>query len=54
MEAAGQNILAMLYGGIPVRRGEYDRQPLEKLLHVLRSGLPVLMAPEGRRSHALV
>lgn len=47
----GQNILAMLYGGIPVRRGEYDRQPLEKLLHVLRSGLPVLMAPEGRRSH---
>lgn len=47
----GQNILAVLYGGIPVRRGEYDRQPLEKILLALRSGYPVLLAPEGHRSH---
>lgn len=47
----GQNILAQLYGGIPVRRGEYDRQPLQRLLRALHSGRPVLMSPEGRRSH---
>lgn len=47
----GQNILAVLYGGIPVQRGEYDRQPLERLLWALRSGYPALLAPEGRRSH---
>ncbi len=47
----GQNVLAALYGGIPVRRGEYDRQPLQRLLWALRSGRPVLMSPEGRRSH---
>jgi 1-acyl-sn-glycerol-3-phosphate acyltransferase len=47
----GQNILAVLYGGIPVQRGEYDRQPLVKILWALRSGRPVLMSPEGHRSH---
>ncbi|MBN1538464.1 MAG: 1-acyl-sn-glycerol-3-phosphate acyltransferase [Anaerolineales bacterium] len=47
----GQNILAILYRGIPVRRGEYDRQPLERMLQALRSGFPVLLAPEGHRSH---
>ncbi len=47
----GQNILAAAYGGIPVHRGEYDRQPLERILWALRSGRPVLMSPEGHRSH---
>ncbi len=47
----GQSTLARLYGGIPVRRGEYDRQLLETMLAVLKSGRPLLLAPEGARSH---
>jgi 1-acyl-sn-glycerol-3-phosphate acyltransferase len=49
----GQSTLASWYGGIPVHRGEYNRQALQNLLAVLRSGRPLLIAPEGGRSHAL-
>jgi 1-acyl-sn-glycerol-3-phosphate acyltransferase len=49
----GQNILARLWGGIPVHRGEYDRAAVEGVLSALRSGYPLLIAPEGGRSHAL-
>jgi len=49
----GQNILAMLYGGIQVRRGEYDRKVIDMALAALRSGHPLLIAPEGGRSHTL-
>lgn len=52
-ERKGQSILARLYGGIRVHRGEYDRKLIETLLNVLRSGYPLLIAPEGGRSHAL-
>ena len=48
----GQNILARLWGGIPVHRGEYDRAMFETVLAVLRKGYPLLIAPEGGRSHA--
>ncbi len=47
----GQATLARLYGGIPVHRGQYDRQLVEKMLNVLRSGFPLAIAPEGGRSH---
>ncbi|MFM8319270.1 MAG: lysophospholipid acyltransferase family protein [Chloroflexota bacterium] len=47
----GQNVLAKLYGGIQVHRGEYDRQLVEVMLRVLGSGRPLLLAPEGGRSH---
>ncbi|MBM3152094.1 MAG: 1-acyl-sn-glycerol-3-phosphate acyltransferase [Chloroflexi bacterium] len=47
----GQGILVQLYGGIPVHRGEYDRQLMDTVLDVLRSGRPLLIAPEGERSH---
>ncbi len=50
-ERPGQGILARLYGGIPIHRGEVDRQMLEGVLSVLRSGRPLMMAPEGGRSH---
>jgi len=49
----GQNILARLYGGIPVHRGEVDRAMLDAVLRVLRAGRPLLMAPEGGRSHEI-
>jgi 1-acyl-sn-glycerol-3-phosphate acyltransferase len=47
----GQNVLARLWGGIPVHRGDYDRAMFETVLAVLRSGYPLLIAPEGGRSH---
>jgi len=38
------------YGTIPVHRGEYDRQALERVLKVLRSGFPLVISPEGGRT----
>jgi 1-acyl-sn-glycerol-3-phosphate acyltransferase len=49
----GQSTLVRLYGGIPVHRGEYDRRVLETILSALSSGRPLLIAPEGGRSHTL-
>lgn len=47
----GQSMLAKLYGGIPIQRGQYDRRVIDMTLSVLRSGYPLLLAPEGGRSH---
>ena len=47
----GQNILARMWGGIPVHRGDYDRVMFETVLAVLKTGYPLLIAPEGGRSH---
>ncbi len=47
----GQKYLAQLWGGIPVHRGEYDRAAMEGVISALRSGYPLLIAPEGGRSH---
>ena len=48
----GQGQLARLYHAIKVHRGEYDRAVFDKALAVLESGRPLLMSPEGGRSHA--
>jgi len=48
----GQNILAVLWGGIPVHRGDFDRAAVSGVLSALRGGSPLLIAPEGGRSHA--
>lgn len=50
-ERPGQGTLAQLYGGIKVHRGEYDRQLMDTVLNALQSGYPLLIAPEGGRSH---
>ena len=50
-ERSGQSALARGYGGIPIHRGEYDRRIMDTLLAVLRSGRPLLISPEGGRSH---
>lgn len=47
----GQNILVRLYGVIPVHRYDYDRALFDKALAALRAGRPLLLAPEGGRSH---
>jgi 1-acyl-sn-glycerol-3-phosphate acyltransferase len=49
----GQNILVRGYHGIPVHRGEFDRQALSSMIAVLQSGRPLLLAPEGGRTHEL-
>ncbi len=49
----GQAQLVRIYHGIPVHRGEYDRELFDKISAVLRAGRPLLMAPEGGRSHHL-
>jgi 1-acyl-sn-glycerol-3-phosphate acyltransferase len=51
-ERPGQNVLARLYGGIQVHRGEYDRQLVETMTAALESGYPLLIAPEGGRTHS--
>ncbi len=47
----GQGQLLRLYGVIPVHRGDYDRTLLTKIISILQSGRPLLIAPEGARSH---
>ncbi len=49
----GQGLLVRLYYGIPVHRGEFDRTLLETMISVLNSGKPLLLAPEGGRTHDL-
>ena len=44
----GKALLTRLYGAIPIDRDRYDRLALEKVVLTLKSGAPVLMAPEGR------
>ena len=52
-DRTGQSVLVRLYGGIPVHRGEYDRKLIDTLLSVLKAGSPLLIAPEGGRTHTL-
>jgi 1-acyl-sn-glycerol-3-phosphate acyltransferase len=47
----GQGQLLKLYGVIPVHRGEYDRALLQRIVSTIKSGYPLLIAPEGGRSH---
>jgi 1-acyl-sn-glycerol-3-phosphate acyltransferase len=47
----GQGQLLRAYGVIPVHRGDFDRAVLVKIVRILKSGLPLLIAPEGGRSH---
>ena len=46
-----QGKIVALYGATPVHRGSYDRVLIDDMLATLRSGRPLLIAPEGGRSH---
>lgn len=50
-ERKGQSLLAKMYGGIKVHRGKFDRKLIEHTVNLLSSGYPLLIAPEGGRSH---
>lgn len=51
-ERRGQSLLAKYYGGIQVHRGEFDRQLINTMINVIESGRPLLIAPEGGRTHS--
>ena len=46
-------IFPQMWGVIPVKRDEVDRQAIQRCLDVLRAGEILLMAPEGTRNQAL-
>jgi len=50
-EKPGQGEILKLYGVIPVHRGEYDRALLKRIVSIIKAGHPLLIAPEGGRSH---
>lgn len=50
-EKPGQGQILRAYGVIPVHRGEYDRALFNKIISVITAGYPLLIAPEGGRSH---
>ena len=50
-EKPGQGEILKLYGVIPVHRGEYDRALFKRIITIIKAGYPLLIAPEGGRSH---
>lgn len=50
-EKPGQGQLLKMYGVIPVHRGEYDRALMQRVIIAINAGYPLLIAPEGGRSH---
>lgn len=49
----GQGTVLKVYGVIPVHRGEYDRALMQLVVTIINSGYPLLIAPEGGRSHVI-
>ena len=47
-----QGTLVRLYGSLPVHRGEFDRQLIDSMVTMLKAGRPVLIFPEGGRTHS--
>ena len=50
-EKPGQGELLRAYGVIPVHRGDYDRSLFMRIIAIIKAGNPLLIAPEGGRSH---
>jgi 1-acyl-sn-glycerol-3-phosphate acyltransferase len=46
-----QGTFVALYGALPVKRGEYDREIMDTMQAVIASGRGLAIAPEGGRSH---
>jgi 1-acyl-sn-glycerol-3-phosphate acyltransferase len=50
-ERSGQNLIAKLWSGIQLKRYEFDREAFRQVNSVLEAGRPLMIAPEGGRSH---
>jgi 1-acyl-sn-glycerol-3-phosphate acyltransferase len=46
-----QGQILRAYGVIPVHRGDYDRPLFNKMVSIVEAGYPILISPEGSRSH---
>ena len=46
-----QKYMVRAYAAIPVHRGAYDRKVIDTMLNLLDQGMPLVIAPEGGRSH---
>jgi len=46
-----EGLILKAYGVMPVRRGDYERTLMMKIINIIKSGTPFLIAPEGGRSH---
>jgi 1-acyl-sn-glycerol-3-phosphate acyltransferase len=46
-------IFPKMWGVVPVKRDEIDRQAIQQVMAILRAGEIILVAPEGTRSHEL-
>lgn len=49
----GQKIMVRAWSAIPVKRDRYDRKVIDVMISLLDAGHPLLIAPEGGRSHAI-
>ncbi len=47
----GQAAFVRMYGAIPVHRGQFDRKLINTAMDILEAGRPLIIAPEGGRSH---
>ncbi|MDK1027711.1 MAG: lysophospholipid acyltransferase family protein [Anaerolineae bacterium] len=47
----GQGQILKLYGAIPIQRGGYNRTLMMMLVSMIKGGYPLLISPEGERSH---
>ena len=47
----GQAFVIKTYGTVPVHRGSAERELIRTMISVLEAGSPLLIAPEGTRSH---
>jgi 1-acyl-sn-glycerol-3-phosphate acyltransferase len=47
----GQSGIIRMYGTLPVHRGSAERELIRTMVSVLEAGSPLLIAPEGTRSH---
>jgi len=50
-ERRGQGMILRMYSVIPVHHGGYDRSLIERMITALEAGRPLVIAPEGERSH---
>ncbi len=47
----GQSLIAQLWHGIQVKRKAFDRRVFQRTMQVLQAGKPLMIAPEGGRTH---
>lgn len=50
-ERAGQNIIAILWSAIRINRTDFDREVFRQVEKAFAAGRPLMISPEGTRSH---